>query len=146
MLFELGLAEFQASPTLETIRNVTAPFFIFAKLRMDQDTTCLDDPSLKEAGAQMLLTYLVSLNNLTNQNGFCRPQVAAAFSYDKLIASKISDLAKRFLKEKLPPPYWISSHGTQRADAPGTLKPENEWAPLREAYMNTILDELNKMT
>ena len=116
LMFELAVAKFVASPTIETINLVSIPLIKAASFRVSQDAQCSKDPSVKngDAATRMSMTYQQRLEKLIQSNLGCSLEKVVSENQDIRVAairSQVLETARLSLSSDLPSPDWIGWHG-----------------------------------
>lgn len=148
LMFELAVAKFVKTPTIETINEVSIPLMKAADFRIQQDAQCCQEPSVKngDASTRMSIVYQTRLNqriqaslntslaNVLSENAKIR--VAA-------IREKMLETATLSLSRALPSPNWVGWHGIH-ACMTGTVDmyPENEYKQIRDCFAQDVLKAL----
>jgi hypothetical protein len=140
LMFELSVAKFVASPTIETIISVSMPLMRSAVFRVLQDAQCSEDPSVKhgDASLRMRSTYEKRLAKKVQEILKRSLQDIVDESRDMLqtaIKAELLKTARLSMSRDLPSPDWIGWHGLSVAisGAP-KMYPSCEYKEIRDAY------------
>ena len=135
--YELALAEFKMSPSIETLATKTLPFFAVASARARIDMACSRNQPLGSFYLQMENTYYQALEKLIIE----RVKVDSSFSHSlskenriKKFESSIKKLQE--LKENIPAlssPRWVEKCGV------GSCCPSNLWESRRRTQIEEII-------
>ncbi|MDP1608329.1 MAG: hypothetical protein Q8L98_03330 [Chlamydiales bacterium] len=148
LMFELAVAKFVKTPTIETVNKVSIPLMKAADFRVQQDSQCSKEPSVKygDASARMCLIYQTRLNQ--------RIQASLNTSLEKILSEnqnlrvaairkKALETAQLCLSGALPSPNWVGWHGVN-ACMTGVLDmyPDNEHKQIRDRFAQDVLRAL----
>lgn len=148
LLFELGMAEFLASKTVETVNLVVLPLFKAAIFRIRQDARCSQDPSVSfgDADERLAMVYSQSLDTATKKYlGQSLEQIQTVL-VDQRRAAFVERLRQTALASKtteLPSPKWIGFHGMQKfisGDMP--MHSYQECKRIRDAFADKLLEDI----
>jgi hypothetical protein len=143
--YERALAEFKASPTLDTITRISRPLLLMGRLRNAMDAECSEDESIEASCKKMDDTYYEAFALLLNQH---IPSFENFSSEDHMTNLRNSIAFLRELEEELeketpeiPSPKWLEYCGENPLRAPG-MKPEESWNPIRLAFVQSKIAKL----
>lgn len=150
LLFELGLAEMENRPSLETLHKLALPYFVFAHLRMRQDAFCFTDTSVYPRLRSIESSYKTYMNSLLKRHKI--QLVKNPFSGGELPSNsydKVRDLLSKTISIRLPSPNWLlkvekSENGDQVFPDLNTLLQESHWQTKRDLYAKAILSKIEK--
>ncbi len=149
LMFELAVAKFVASPTIETIVSISIPIMKAASFRVAQDSQCSDDSSVKygDASERMTLTYLKRLDS--------RVQAVLHTSIDDVIQNhqnidanktKVLETARLSRTTELPSPDWIGWHGMSVfIHGRPNMRPATEYQQIRNQFADEIINKLQNI-
>lgn len=137
LIFELGMSECRFSQTIETVKNVTLPLFLYGLLRIEQDRSCLIAPMIDASGT--FFTYWGVLAKLMKSTPEKLPLMDMI---DKDVILKVIELAKKNLSISLPNPGWF---GLQLEEI-NSPKPPSECAAIREEFITATIKKLEEIS
>lgn len=116
LMFEHGLAEFNAEPTVDTFINITMPLFIAARFRVMQDAKCSKDITVEKGDPQdsLLMVYTTSLGTSIKKHLNSEySQIIKENNNEVQVQTrlKVLQVAEQTLTQELPNPGWLASHG-----------------------------------
>ncbi len=135
--YELALAEFKMSPSIETLATKTLPFFAVASARARIDVACSRDKPLGSFYLQMENTYYQALGRLIIERTKVDSSFPLSLSKENRIKNFENSIRKlQELKENIPAlssPRWV-----ENCDV-GSCSPSNLWESRRRAALEEIL-------
>lgn len=150
LLAELGLAEFMANPTTDTVCQLSFPLIKAASKRVAQDALAIKDASLQDAMYVFELTYTEILNHLCQQK-----LNSSLYSITEENKEKCAQYIKDKLKEvfqksievnqQMPNPIWIGYHGLEALFGKVTIYPQSEINDKQKKFAENLLKDLQKL-
>jgi hypothetical protein len=117
LMFEQAIAEFTDEPTIETINLISIPLMNSAGFRVDQDSRCAQDISVKEGDAAqyMYTTYVERLDRRVR--AVLTRSIVSIYEEnpewrEEAIKAKVLATVQASLTRTLPSPNWVGWHGT----------------------------------
>lgn len=148
LMFERAIAEFALSPTVQTIHLVSLPLIEAAKLRVQQDCQCSQDPSVYAGDAHELMAhiYLESLERLSleklhqsvDRSGSFRGEQAA-------IVEKKLETMRLSMSTPLPSPEWTKWHSPGALTWNMPMHSPFEWQDRRVEFAQRTTTQIGEM-
>lgn len=145
LMFEQGLAEFEAAPTVETVLKISIPLMQAAEFRAKQDSKCSMDASVYNGDAHLRLRdcyknslYVAVSKHLEKDLGEILEENKEDF--EALVKSKLVETLELSKTQELPNPDWLKYHGMGIFTGNDIMKPQEKWKEIRDEFANETIE------